>query len=101
MLRKVPPDIIRVTSQLGMVIDMPLGSGPNVVVVMELLDIIESTQFLSLSYSCRECWHRSIDYHPGSVNEVPGVLFHDRYELLKIDQNTTTNRTSASRVVPN
>lgn len=55
--------------------EIALGWRAKVHELLELLDVIESTQFLSLPYTWRERTYRVIDYHPGPLDEDDDLIF--------------------------
>ena len=59
------PTVIRFARELGMNMEIPLGSTANVRELLEMLDVIESTRFEALPSSWNEPVSRSIDYRPG------------------------------------
>lgn len=78
---------------------VPLGSRANVSELMELLDVIESTQFSSLPDSWSERSSRVVDYHPCQVDEGAYFVLYDPWMHRKTDQHIDTNRASATRVI--
>lgn len=82
-----------------MEMEVALGSRVNARGLLELLDVNESTKFLSLLDTWGERSYRVIDYHSGPVDEGADFLFYDPSERRRIDQHTASNRASATRVV--
>lgn len=80
--------------------EVALCSRPNVRESLELLEMMESIQFSSLSDIWRKRTHIEIDYHPVPVNEISDFGSHDPCERRKIDHHTTTNHVRTISVVP-
>lgn len=59
-----PPDVIKFARQLGMAMEVALGSRAKVQKLLELLDVIESTELSSQPDTWPERTYRAIDYHP-------------------------------------
>lgn len=65
----VPPDGIKFPRQPGMSTEVELGSRANSRLLLEILDVIESTQYSLVPGTWCEPRYRSIYYHPGPVDE--------------------------------
>lgn len=71
----VPPDIIGFTRELGIAMEVALGSGANVLEVLVLLDIMQSNRFADLPESWSDRTLRSIDYHPIRATADGGYFY--------------------------
>lgn len=83
-----------------MAMEVTLCSHANVLEVINLVDVIESTQCWSLPNSWRERLHRTLDYHPDTVEESAVFVFYDPWMRRKIDQHAETNRATVTFVAP-
>lgn len=80
-------DIIRFARQLGMVMEVALGSRANICEVMEMLDVLESTRFQSLPGAWSDRTSRSIQYYPGPTGRWADYVLNDPWIRHKIDDN--------------
>lgn len=95
----VPPDVIGFARDLGMGMKVTLGSHTNVREVMELLEIIESTDFTTLPEVWRDRNPRPVDFHRGGTGRCGDYLYYDTFRRQEIDATTASSRVAATQVV--
>lgn len=76
-----------------------LGSRSNVCDLMELVNVVETTQCSSPPSTWYKLMYRAIYYHPGPVDERADFVFSDPLKRRNIDQHNATIRASTKCVV--
>lgn len=92
--------VTRFALQLGIAMEVALGSRANGRVLFQLLDVIESTQFSLFPDTWRERTYREIYNHPVLMDEGAKSVSYDPWGRRKVDPHTASNHSSANRVVP-
>lgn len=76
-----------------------LGSLANVREVLELLEVIEHTNFETITDTWRERQSRAIDYHLGRTGRGADYVYYDPCRRQKIDELSACTLTDATGVV--
>lgn len=92
-------DVIEFAGELGFTMEMPLGSRVNVPEVLELLDVIEATNYILLSEQWSDLQLRAIDYHSGRTGRGGDFVYYDRWWSHKIDDSSTPMCADATRIL--
>lgn len=95
----VPPDIISFARELGMAMELPLGSRANVRELFEMIEVIKSTRFQDLPATWSDRRSLALDYHPGRTERGGDFLYYDPWSRQKIDEQAAASRASATRVI--
>lgn len=96
----VTPNVIAFARRLCMDMAVVLGSRGNECELLEMLSIIESTQFETLPNAWRDSTTRSVDYHTCRTGPGGDFLYYDPWLRRKVDKPTAMSHAAATRVVP-
>lgn len=95
----VPTEIIAFAQELGFVIEVPVGYSTNIRQVLDLLDIIEATDFTTLQEQCRDRQSLVIYYHTGRTIREGDCVFYDPCRGHKIDERSARMPADATRII--
>lgn len=96
----VTHDIISFTGEVGMAMEVPLGSHANARELFAMLEVIESSRFQDLPDEWSDRGSRELEYDPRRTERGGDFLYYDPWRRQNLDEQTATSRASATRVVP-
>lgn len=96
----VPKDIVAFSRERGFSIKVPLRSRANVREVLELLDVIEATDFTPLPEQWCDRQLPGIDYHPGRTTRGGDFVYYNPWRRHKMDGLSARMSADSPRILP-